>query len=315
MDDVRAVLDAVGSTSTRRSSARKTAARWRRSSRRRIRSGRGRSRSSTRSFIFRRTSEESGDRRSPRSARGGARRSSATRCSPGMLPDSLSSPEERQWFANLGSRRCKPGVAYALNRAWGDTDLREVLPAVRVPTIVLYREGQYYEQYALDVAKLHSRRAGASSLRQRLRGASSCSPEIPDEVERFVTGEVAPEVPDTRARDADVHRHRRFDRARRPSSATTPGGRCSSDTTRLVRRELARFAATRRTPPVTASSRPSTGRRARSAARTRSSTACASSGSRFAPASTRASASCTRARSPGSPSSIGARVAARRRRG
>ena len=32
-----------------------------------------------------------------------------------------------------------PAAAYALNRAWFETDLREVLPAVRVPALVMYR--------------------------------------------------------------------------------------------------------------------------------------------------------------------------------
>ena len=83
-----------------------------------------------------------------------------------------------------------------MNRAWFETDLREVLPAVRVPTIVLYREGQYYETYSLDVAnRIPSARA------QRVSGNDQwgifLSPELPEEVERFVTGEVAPEIPDT----------------------------------------------------------------------------------------------------------------------
>ena len=111
-------------------------------------------------------------------------------------PSLVSNPEERHWFVNWGRVGASPAVAYAMNRAWGDTDLREVLPAVRVPTIVFYREGQYYESYALDVAKrIPSARA------QRVSGSDRwgifLSPELPGEVERFVTGEVAPEVPDT----------------------------------------------------------------------------------------------------------------------
>ena len=56
-------------------------------------------------------------------------------------PSLFSSDEERLWFANWVRVGASPAVAYAMNRAWAETDLRDVLPAVRVPTIVLYREG------------------------------------------------------------------------------------------------------------------------------------------------------------------------------
>ena len=111
-------------------------------------------------------------------------------------PSLLASAEERQWFANWVRVGASPAVAYAMNRAWMETDLRDVLPAVRVPTIVLYREGQYYETYSLDAAK---RIPTARTL--RISGHDPwgifLSPELPDEVERFVAGELAPEVPDT----------------------------------------------------------------------------------------------------------------------
>src|SRR6266511_5367058 len=82
-----------------------------------------------------------------------------------------------------------------MNRAWADTDLRDMLPAVRVPTLVLYREC-YYEPFSLDFAQRIP-----SALATRI----SCpdpwgiflSPEVPDELERFVAGESAPDVPDT----------------------------------------------------------------------------------------------------------------------
>ena len=41
------------------------------------------------------------------------------------------------------------------------------------------------------------------------------SPEIADEIERFVAGEEASEVPESVLATVDVHRHRRLDRARR----------------------------------------------------------------------------------------------------
>jgi class 3 adenylate cyclase len=102
---------------------------------------------------------------------------------------------ERAWFANWLRVGASPAVAYELNRAWAETDLRDVLPAVRMPTLVLYRPS-FYEKHALDVA---DRIPSARAL--RVSGNDSwgvfLSPEIPEEIERFVAGEPTPEVPDT----------------------------------------------------------------------------------------------------------------------
>ena len=54
-------------------------------------------------------------------------------------PTLYASEEERRWFANWLRVGASPAVAYALNRALDETDLSDVLPAVRVPTLVLYR--------------------------------------------------------------------------------------------------------------------------------------------------------------------------------
>jgi class 3 adenylate cyclase len=88
-----------------------------------------------------------------------------------------------------------PSVAYALNRAFFETDLTDVLPAVRVPTLVLYR-GSLVEPDALDFAErvrsAHTVRvAGDDYLGIYL------SPEVVDEIETFVAGDQPPMVPDT----------------------------------------------------------------------------------------------------------------------
>jgi class 3 adenylate cyclase len=106
----------------------------------------------------------------------------------------LGSDEDRLWFANWLRVGATPAVAYQLNRAWFETDLQDVLPAVRVPTLVLYRP--VMEETARTVARLIP---GAQML--RVSGDDYwgifLSPEIPEEVERFVAGEAVPEVPDT----------------------------------------------------------------------------------------------------------------------
>ena len=100
----------------------------------------------------------------------------------------------REWFANWLRVGASPSVAYALNRAWFETDLREVLPSIRVPTLVLYRDVEAV--LARDVA---DRIPGAKAT--RVSGADYSemwlSTEIPEEIERFVAGEPVVEVPDT----------------------------------------------------------------------------------------------------------------------
>ena len=110
-------------------------------------------------------------------------------------PSLAQDAEQRKLFANRLRLGASPAVAYALNRAFYETDLREVLPSVRVPTVVLYRPG-YFESQALNVAE---RIEGATAL--RISGDEmfymETSPEVPDEIARFVGGEAPPEVPDS----------------------------------------------------------------------------------------------------------------------
>jgi class 3 adenylate cyclase len=109
-------------------------------------------------------------------------------------PSLFADLREREWFANSLRTGASPAVAYALNRAWFDTDLRDVLPAVRVPTLVLYRP--VWEEHSRQVAALIP---GAHTLRVSGEDYAEVftSPEIPDEIHSFVAGEVMPHVPDS----------------------------------------------------------------------------------------------------------------------
>ena len=105
--------------------------------------------------------------------------------------------QDRLWFANWLRVSLSPAFAYELNRAFGETDLRGVMPAVRTPTLVLYRPGSLEEDQSLDVA---ARVDGARAV--PVSGGTDywgifLSSEIPDEIERFVAGEAAPVVPNT----------------------------------------------------------------------------------------------------------------------
>src|SRR4029450_3172568 len=109
-------------------------------------------------------------------------------------PSLAASDDDRRWFANWLRAGASPAVAYALNRAYGETDLREVLPAVRVPTLLLYRS--LFEAEAMGGA---SRIPNARMMRVsgNDRFGIFLSLDIADEIERFVAGEEAPSVPES----------------------------------------------------------------------------------------------------------------------
>lgn len=111
-------------------------------------------------------------------------------------PELLDDREERLWMANWLRVGASPASAYAQNRAFQETDLRDVLPAVRVPTLVLYRPSSYYEPYAHEVAKLIPE-ARTLPVSGTAPWGIFLSREIPEEVERFVAGDGAPEVPES----------------------------------------------------------------------------------------------------------------------
>ena len=111
-------------------------------------------------------------------------------------PSLLESGEDRRWFANWLRVGASPSSAYAQNRAVAETDLSDLLPAVRVPALVLYRPGSLYEPETREAARLIP---GAKLLPTSSTGnwGIFLSPEIPDEVERFVRGEQEVEVPES----------------------------------------------------------------------------------------------------------------------
>ena len=136
-------------------------------------------------------------------------------------PSLAQDPEQRTLLANWLRVGASPAVAYALNRAFYETDLREVLPAVRVPTLVLYRPG-YFEPHSLDVAGRIEGAQGTPDLRKRdvlhANVSGGCGGG------RAVRGwRGSTEGSRQRPRHRALHRHRRVDgtggRARRPHLA------------------------------------------------------------------------------------------------
>ncbi len=113
-----------------------------------------------------------------------------------ICPTLAATEEGRGWFANEIRTGASPAMAYELNRAFDETDLGDVYAAVRVPTLVLYRNSPYGLDASLAVA---AEIPGARSM--RVSGTDYwgmfLSPEIGDELERLVAGEAAPTVPDS----------------------------------------------------------------------------------------------------------------------
>ncbi|MDX6512374.1 MAG: hypothetical protein QOE36_1878 [Gaiellaceae bacterium] len=98
-------------------------------------------------------------------------------------PTLYANPADREWFANAMRVGATPAMGYALNRAHMAMDLREVLPVIHVPTLVLYR-GDLAESEARDTARLVR-----GSRLVRVPGedywGTFLSPEIPEELERL----------------------------------------------------------------------------------------------------------------------------------
>jgi pimeloyl-ACP methyl ester carboxylesterase len=87
-------------------------------------------------------------------------------------PSLLDDDAERRFFANWLRLGASPAAAYALNRMYVETDLRDVLPAVRVPTLALYRNDDM-EPRARDAV---GRIPNATLVRLPGRGSSVSRP-------------------------------------------------------------------------------------------------------------------------------------------
>jgi class 3 adenylate cyclase len=196
-----------------------------------------------------------------------------------------------------------PGAALTFFRVYGETDLREMLPAIRVPTLVLYNR-QARDQM-LDLAR---RIKNARALEIGGKGFTIFE-AMTGEVEAFLSGTEAEPVPDTVLATVMF-----TDIVGSTERAATLGDRAWRDLLQdhhiLVRRELSRFRGEELETAGDGFFAIFDGPHERSPAPAQSSARSASSTSRSGPASTRASASCRTERWRGSSVNVGARVAA-----
>ncbi|HXA43133.1 MAG TPA: adenylate/guanylate cyclase domain-containing protein [Candidatus Solibacter sp.] len=107
-----------------------------------------------------------------------------------FAPSLADDPEQRAWFAKLERQAVSPSMARKLSLMFFEVDVREVLPLIQVPTLVLHRKGDRVVS------------SGASEwMAKQIKGArfvelpgidhmafAGDSDAIVDEIEEFLTG-------------------------------------------------------------------------------------------------------------------------------
>ena len=219
-----------------------------------------------------------------------------------LAPTAAGDPVFQRRLATYLRQGASPGGAIALLRMNTLIDIRDVLPTIRVPTLVIHRvddRDAKVEEGRWIAAQI----PGAKFV--ELPGADHL-PWVGDadavvaEIEEFVTGTRPIAGARSRPRDHPLHRHRRLDDSGRGARRQRAGRACSATTTGSCAARSSASADGRSIGPATASSRSSTGRSARSGARSPRSRPSARSGSSCAPASTPARSSSWTAASAGS---------------
>jgi class 3 adenylate cyclase len=99
------------------------------------------------------------------------------------FPSQVDDPVFEQWHVNHERLAASPGAAAWFMRVLMETDIREVLPAISVPTLILcnrrWRDGCMYMAQRIPNAELVELTAPDIS--------AYADPQIPDEVERFLS--------------------------------------------------------------------------------------------------------------------------------
>jgi len=114
-----------------------------------------------------------------------------------LAPRSGEGSELREWFATLERLAIPPGMLPVIHQMVRDTDVRAVLPSIRVPTVVMRRPADPVvdDRHAHYVAD-HIPEAKAVALPGD-EALMLCDPEpMLDEIERFLTGTVREPEPD-----------------------------------------------------------------------------------------------------------------------
>ncbi len=140
----------------------------------------------------------------------------------GCRPSRMGDPQFLEWSGRLERLAASPATIRRIFDLIGEIDVRDVLPSIRVPTLVLHRRDD-------DFIKIEHSRYIASRIPGarlvELEGdenifSAGDSESIMGEIEEFITGERHETRARPHARHRAVHRHRRLDRAAPPRWAT-----------------------------------------------------------------------------------------------
>ena len=215
------------------------------------------------------------------------------------------------WYVWYTRRSASPAEAVAFHRMMMDGDVRDVLPAVRCPTLVFHRAGSREE-----VSDIASRIEGAKLVEVPglVDGFSWANTDanafMLDETRRFVGGVEPPADSSTECSRRCCSPTSWARRSGRASSATRAGGACSSAITKLSAACSSSTEAVRWERPATGSWPRSTARRAQCDAAVDARKPCGRSASRSAPVCTPAKSRSSAASVAGIAVHTGARVAA-----
>jgi class 3 adenylate cyclase len=108
-------------------------------------------------------------------------------------------PRYRRNFARMERLSGTPTAAVALTKAWFDTDLRAVLPTIRVPTLVIHaREHPFWslEEAQYLVGHIEGARLAEISTVALVPGFDTDPDELPGIIEEFLTGSRTIREPD-----------------------------------------------------------------------------------------------------------------------
>ena len=144
-----------------------------------------------------------------------------------FAPSVQDDPVFRSWWVRSGRRSLSPAVARGMLRMDNYSDVREILPLIRVPTLVLHRRD--LQTFGIEHGRyLGEHIPGATLLelpgRDSLYWVGETEPMLA-EIEEFLTGTHRPPLSTAGSCDGGVHRHRRFhgdgDGTRRPARGAT----------------------------------------------------------------------------------------------
>lgn len=115
---------------------------------------------------------------------------------PQIMPSLAGDERARQRFSRFWRRSASPAAAMAVNLMWWETDIRGVLPAISVPTLILWRSGSPWAPESRYLAE-HLPHARAVEIEgpDHVPWAGDSEPFL-SEIEEFVTGTRPPVEPD-----------------------------------------------------------------------------------------------------------------------